>query len=189
MRPENIDRLKRKPSRVHLLHDPHVLERILLLVGQAVAALSVLRHDALKLLPPQAHGLVRERRCPDTEKCTVVRQRIVDLAVRDAPSHHDICRRVRLGEHVLYLLARPHIPVRHIVVEHVLLPFRPIAAFSFCHSALSHSLHDLEGLLRVQTHTDQIRHDIIARTDRRRDRRLSLLDQRLCVAEPNISSM
>ena len=75
------------------------------------------------------------------------------------------------------------------MVKHILLPFLPVPAFFLCDSPLSHRLHNLKRLLRIQSHTYQIRHNVIARADCRGNCRLSLLNQRLCIAEPNICSV
>ena len=96
---------------------------------------------------------------------------------------------MRLREHVLDLLAGPDIPVRYIVVKHVLLPLRPLITLSFRNDTFSHILHDLKGLLRFQSHTDQIRHDIISCADCGGNGGLLLLDQSLRITKPHIRTM
>ena len=57
-------------------------------------------------------------------------------------------------------------------------------AFSF-----SDRLHNGKGQLTFQTHTNQINHDIITRTDCSRDRSFSFFDQCLCISQPYIRTM
>ena len=86
-------------------------------------------------------------------------------------------------EHVFDLFARPDIPVRHIVCQHLLFPLR------FQSFPLSHALHDREGLLAVQPFSDQISHDVISCTDCRGNGCLAFFDQGLCISKPYVCSM
>ena len=75
------------------------------------------------------------------------------------------------------------------MIEHILLPFVPVCALFLCDGPLSHGLHNFKRLLGIQSHTNQIGHNVIARADCGGNGRLSLLNQCLCIAKPNISSM
>ena len=94
-----------------------------------------------------------------------------------------------LGEHILDLLTGPDIPVRYAVRLHILLELRPLLAFALRNGSFPDPLHDGEGLLAVHPLIDQIGHDIVTGTDRRRDCRLPALNQFLGVVKPHVRSM
>ena len=126
------------------------------------------------------HDLIGKSGRPDAEKRCVISQRMIHFTVGDTPCHHNIGCRMRLREHVFDLFTGPDIPVRHVICRHCLFPLR-LQPFS-----LPHALHDLEGKRRIKPHMDQVDHNIITTADRRRDRCLSLLDQRLGISQPYI---
>ena len=137
----------------------------------------------------QAHLLIGEGLRSDAEKSTVVSQRIMDLAVGNAPCHHNIGCRVCFREHILDLFAGLDVPIRHIVICHVLFPLFPVGALSLCNRPLSNCLHDLEGLCRLYAHRDQIEHNIVSGTDRGRNGRHPAHDQILGIAQPHVGSV
>ena len=113
---EQIHWHKGKSPRIHLLHNLHILDGILLLLGQGILPAPIICEQKLQLFPPLAHQLIAEGGGADAEKGRIIGQRVKNLEIGNAPCHHDIGRRVSLGEHILDLGAGPHIPVRHAMV-------------------------------------------------------------------------
>ena len=109
----NVDGPELEAPGVHLLDDVHILHGILLLLGQGIAAPLVIRHVIGQPLLSLAHELIAEGRGADAEIGRVIGQRIIDLAVGDAPGHHDVGRRVGLWEHVLDQGTGLDVPVLH----------------------------------------------------------------------------
>ena len=103
----------------------------------------------------------------------IIGQRIIDLTVSDTPCHHNIGCRMGFREHVLDLLTRPDIPVRHIV-RRSSPPSTPAIVTVPFHFRTTASMI-LKDMLTLQPHTDQIDHNIITGTDGRGNGRLSFL--------------
>ena len=87
------------------------------------------------------------------------------------------------GEHVLDLFTGPDIPVRHIMGKHLRLPLR------FQALSLSHRLHNGKGQRRVNSHLNQIDHNIISTADGSGNGGLSFLNQSTGIAQPYIGTM
>ena len=136
-----------------------------------------------QLFSPLAHQLIGKAAGADAEKGRVVGEGIEDLAVGDPPRHHNVGGRVGLGEHVLDFFAGPDIPVRHPVGRHLLLPLR------FQPLAFSDALHDGEGKSLLQSHTDQVDHDVVSGTDRRPNGSFPLLNQSLGISQPYVRAV
>ena len=137
----------------------------------------------------KAHHLITEIISSDTEECRIVLKRVIDLEPSNSPRHHDICRSMRLREHVLDLLARPHVPVRHSVGCHLSLPILPFVTFALGYYSFTDFLHDIEGKSGIKSHMYQINHNIVTTTNGCRYSTLARLDEFLCVAQPHIGSM
>ena len=88
-----------------------------------------------------------------------------------------------LREHVLNTLTGFNIPVRHIARLHI-GNHTVVETLS-----LTHALHDLEGTLILDTHTDQICHNIITGTDCRRQCTIALRNEIFRIILPYIRSM
>ena len=86
-------------------------------------------------------------------------------------------------EHILDLLTRADIPVRHPVFLHLFFPFR-LQSFTF-----PDALHNGEGHSRFQTFIDQIDHNIVTGTDTGGNGSGSRFDQVLGVPQPYICTM
>ena len=183
LRPVNIDGPELKAAGIHLLYDVHVLHRVLLLLGQGIAAPLIIRHIVSQALLSLAHQLVTERRRADTEVSRIISQRIVDLTVGNSPGHHYVGRRVGLREHVLNQGTGLDIPVLHSRRLHGLDPFR------FQTLALSHALHDGKGKARLHAHLNQVEHDIVTGTDGSGNCRLALFNEALGIIQPHVRTM
>ena len=146
-------------------------------------------HISFQFFFSLTHQLITESGRTDRKICCIVSQRIKHLTVGNAPCHHNIRGCMGFREHVLNLLTGPDIPVRYIVIDHILLPFRPFVTFSFCHNSLPDILHNLKRFLGIQSHANQIDHDIIPCTDGGRNRCLLFLNQCLCIAKPYVRTM
>ena len=105
------------------------------------------------------------------------------LEPRDAERHHDVGRRVRLGEEVFDLLAAADVPVRHAGGLH----------FLFCAvrqaAALSDGLHDLERPLFRHSALDKVEHDVVAAADGVVDAGGLGQDEVSRVAEPDVRAV
>ena len=69
------------------------------------------------------------------------------------------------------------------MLRHLLFPLRLQSL------TLTDRLHDRKGKSLFQSLLDQIDHDIITRTDRGLDRRLSFLNECLGISQPHIGTM
>ena len=90
---------------------------------------------------------------------------------------------MRFWEHIFDLFAGFDVPVRHIAGTHIFFHVR-CQTFS-----LTYTLHDLKGTFIFHAHTDQIDHNIITGTDRRRQRTVTVFNIILCIAKPYIGTM
>ena len=113
----------------------------------------------------------------------------MDLTIGNPPCHHNVRRRMGLREHILDLLAGFDIPLGYVMRQHIRFPLFPHGTFSFRHHTLTYCLHNLEGLLRLHAHLDQIQHDIITGTDCRGNGRHAAHDQILCIAQPYVGTV
>ena len=146
-------------------------------------------HEIFQSFFSLTHQLIVKGCGTDTEKCRIISQRVKYLTPCNSPCHHNVCRRMRLREHILDFFTGPHIPVRHPVIQHVFLIFRPFLAFSIGNGTFSYTLHNGKRLLTVQSFTDQICHDIVSGTDRSGNRCFSFLNQSLGITKPYVCSM
>ena len=94
-----------------------------------------------------------------------------------------------LREHVFNLLTGVDVPVRHIVLLHLFLPFRPFLDLARGDLAFSDTLHDREGKRRVQSLRDQIAHDIVTAAYARKKRTVTVFDMRLRISEVDIRAV
>ena len=120
---------------------------------------------------------------PAVEIRGVKRQRLMHLEPRDAKRHHDVCRRVRLREQILDLLAGADVPVRHAGRLHLLLRALGQAA------SLTDGLHDLERPLFRHTALDEIEHDVVTAADGVVDAGGLGEDEVARVAEPHVRAV
>ena len=106
----------------------------------------------------------------------------MDLIPGNADGHHDVGNGMRLREHVLDLLARINVPVRHIMGPHI--------GFLFLRQAfaLTDMFHDVEGIDRLQLLFQKVGHDIVTARDRFRQR-MPRLHKCFRVARPDVRTM
>ena len=136
-----------------------------------------------------AHFFVVKGSRADAEEGRVVGQRIKDLAVGNAPCHHNVSDCVGFREHVLDALAAPDVPVRYVVGLHVCFPLVPVFAFAAGDFAFTDVFHDVEAFLAVDALADQIGHDVVTGTDSRGDGCFAFFKQRLGIADPHVCSV
>ena len=146
-------------------------------------------HMMFQTFFPLTHQFIVKRCGTDTEKCRIISKWIKYLAPGNTPRHHNISRRMGFREHIFDFFTGPHIPVRHTVIQHILFIFRPFFTFSIGNGTFSYTLHNRKCFFTVQPFTDQIRHNIISRTDCRRNGCFSFLNQRLGISKPYVCSM
>ena len=125
----------------------------------------------------------------DGEERRVERERLVHLEPRDAERHHNVCDRVRFREEVTDLRKRLDVPLRHVVLAHLLDPHRPVPRLAALDLALSDGLHDLKAHLRVKPHRNEVEHDIVTAADGLQNARRAADDQILRVAEPHVRAV
>ena len=75
------------------------------------------------------------------------------------------------------------------MIQHILFPLRPLLAFALGNDTLSGLFHDIKGFRTIQSHMDQIGHDIITRTDTGRNRSRTIFDQSLGITQPYVRTM
>ena len=109
------------------------------------------------------------------------------LAPGDPERHDDIGGRMGLREHVFYGVAGPDVPVRDPVLSHLLAVGIMIAVLR--ELALTYELHDFERASGLQSHIDQVDHDVVTGADRGLNRTLSFGDQLLGVSDPDVGTM
>ena len=179
----NVDRDKLKSAGIHFTDDQAVVQCCLLLGCQSVLSALIILHDSQQMISALAHDLIRECRGTDAVVGSIIGKGIMDLAVGDAQSHHDIGCRMGAGEHIFDLQAGIDIPLGHICGLHGILHLR-------CKSfAFSNRLHGLKRKGLVHSLGNQVGHDVVTGTDRRGQNRFSFLDQGLGVAKPHIRAV
>ena len=94
-----------------------------------------------------------------------------------------------LREHVFNLFAGPDIPIRHVMLSHILLKVRPLLTFPFCNRSFTDTFHDRKGFLTVHPIINEIRHNIITRTDCGRQCTVTSCNVILRSIKPHIRTM
>ena len=183
LRPVDVDGPEFEASGVHLLDDVHVLHAVLLLLGQRITPALIIRHKISQTFFSLTHKLIAECRSSDTEIGRVIGQWIVDLTVSDSPGHHNIRRRMGLGEHVLDHFTGLDVPVLHPFCLHGLNPF------GLQSLSLSYTLHNRKGQTGLHALMNQVQHNIVPGTDSRGNGGLAFLNKALGVVQPHIGTM
>ena len=88
-----------------------------------------------------------------------------------------------LREHVLYFFAGVNVPLRHIVIQHVLTPF------VLKRLMLTGGLHDAEGFSRIHALMHKVNHDIVSTADRLLQSGYAILDEILGIIEVYVRSV
>ena len=107
----------------------------------------------------------------------------MDFEIRDAESHHNVCRRMRAREHILYFFAAFDIPVRNIVFFHRFFHFR------FQSPSFSDAFHCFERKGRFPAAGYEIIHNIIACADDLHKVCNAVIYERFGIIEPDIRSV
>ena len=101
--------------------------------------------------------------------------------------HHNISRRMSLREQVADLGQRIDIPVGHIVLLHGLHP--AVLKSALLDLALTDGLHDIERRQRLHALIHQIKHDVIAASNRRINGGGTGDDQIPGIAQPHVGAV
>ena len=173
-----IDFQKFKTSCIEFLYDLHITQSILLFLGKIRVCFI-----SFDMIINSRFTLTHQTIIKSREKGCIIGQRFMDLKPGNTDTHHNISHRMGFREHIFDLFAGPEIPVRHIMFFHDFLIIR-CQALPF-----TDTFHDLERLFGFNPFVDQIDHNIISCTDGCGNLGFSLLDQRLCIAQPYIRTM
>ena len=111
----------------------------------------------------------------------------MDLEPGDAEGHHHIGHGVGLGEQIADLGQGVNVPVGHLMGPHGILP--PVLEAALFHLALSDGLHDLEAHFGVQTHMDEIEHDVVPAAHGLQNRGSAADDQVPGIAQPHVGAV
>ena len=90
-------------------------------------------------------------------------------------------------EHILYLAARIHIPLRNVMLTHGF--FGTLGEALFRDYTLSRFLHYVKRHTRVKPCVHKVNHNAVTRSDNRRNGAYTILYKVLCITVPNIGSV